>query len=140
MESRENKLEAKVPLTPALALVVALVLAVGSGCAAPQRPMIPAERIAREPVPSGYIDTTAVRGELSVECYLILNAAQDYRAVQLAGVGMTTLGIIGALVSRESELIQTASQVAVAAGTFTQLVAGSAAMVKDQQAYERGCR
>jgi hypothetical protein len=41
--------------------------------------------------------------------------------------------------SKDNEVLETASQVATAVGTLTQLGAGTAAQVKEYQARERGC-
>lgn len=124
----------------ALAVIVfGLIGPAAIGCGAPQRPMIPAERISQNPVPSGWVDTTAIRADLPIECYLLMNSARDYRTVQMAGIGVTTLGIIGALATEEESTLGAISQVATLVGTVTQLAAGTGAMVKENQAIERGC-
>ncbi len=120
--------------------IIIVASLVGAGCATPApRPMIPAERISREPVPSEYRDAPLRPGAWRAECYLLYESVQTYRAVQLAGIGLTTLGIIGALLSKDDETLQAASQVATAVGTLTQLGAGTAAQVKEHEAAERGC-
>ena len=123
-----------------ISYVVGLSLLLSS-CAtsSSSKQMIPAERISRDPVVSEYRDVPLPRGNWRAECFLLFDQAQTYRAVQLAGIGLTTLGLIGALLSDDNEVVETASQVATAVGTLTQLGAGTAASVKEHQANERGC-
>jgi hypothetical protein len=101
--------------------------------------MIPAERISREPVPEAFMDVPIRGDNWRAECHLLFESMQTARAVQLAGVGLTTLGIVGALLAGDDEVAQTASQIATAAGMVTQLGAGTVADVKARSAYERGC-